>query len=211
MNIVKNHQSDKAHKIVTGKYIPPNKAKAVTKDRQKNALPVGFIHDDVDNPYAEKNANNHAKLDRIKTVRRVSDNPLLLLLTKGLLTQSQFLAGHKYMGAHLICTGQTGQGIDYSRQRVDCSTAPLTLSEKQMHASDIIKFANRELCREGCNEKSENEAVLRVQKVTGECHTVTQYCRHVRGLTSSKSVSKQLGFLRKDLTVLAKYWGYEGL
>lgn len=207
MNIVKNNQSDRVHKIVTGKYIPPNKSKATTTRRKKNALPAGFIHDDVDNPYAEKNTST--KMDQVKTIRRISDNPLLRLLTKGLLTQSQFLAGHKYMGAHLICTGQTGQGIDYSRQRVDCSIAPLTLTEKQMHASDIIKFANRELCRKGCNEKSTNEAVLRVQKITGESHTVTQYCLQVRGLTSSKSVSKQLGFLRKDLTVLAKLWGYE--
>lgn len=209
MSIEKTIQSDRAHKIVTGKYIPPSKSKAITSKRKNNALSKGFIHDDVDNPYAEKNASKHPKIDKIKTIRRVSDNPLLLLLTKGLLTQSQFLAGHKYMGAHLICTGQTGQGIDYSRQRVDCSTAPLTLTEKQMHACDIIKFANRELCRKGCNEKSTNEAVLRVQKITGECHTVTQYCLQVRGLTSSKSVSKQLGFLRKDLTVLAQHWGYE--
>lgn len=203
---------------IEGKYIPPVKG---TKGRHSSAqgrvgkgksgqklrpMPNGgqFIVTEVDSPYGERGK----KPIKEKVARRTSDNPLLLLLSRNSIDQAEFLAGHKYMGAHLVCTGQTGQAIDYSRQRVDCSTAPMTLSEKQMQASDLIRNANRELKSGGVNEKSANEAVLRMQKIAGEGYSVTQYCKNIRGLTSTKSVGKQLGFLRDDLILLAKYWGF---
>lgn len=168
-----------------------------------------FIKTEVDCPYNENANAYHGKQRTERVTRRVSDNPLLQLLSRGKVSQAQYLAGHKYLAAHLVCTGQTGQGIDYSRQRVDCSLAPMTISEKQMHASDLIRNANRELKAEGRNEKSPIEATLRIQKIVGEGHNVTQYCKAVRGLTSNKSISKQLGFLKDDLSVLARLWGFE--
>lgn len=164
-----------------------------------------FIKTDVDSPYNEKGGKQRTE----RVTRRVSDNPLLQLLSRGKISQVQFLAGHKYLAAHLVCTGQTGQGIDYSRQRVDCSLAPMTISEKQMQASDLIRNANRELKVHGRNEKNPLEATLRIQKIAGEGHNVTLYCNKTRGLTSNKSISKQLGFLKEDLSVLAKLWGFE--
>lgn len=168
-----------------------------------------FIKTEVDSPYNENAKTYHGKQRTERVTRRVSDNPLLQLLSRGKISQVQFLAGHKYLAAHLVCTGQTGQGIDYSRQRVDCALAPMTLSEKQMNASDIIRNANRQLKADGRNEKSPLEATIRIQKIAGEGHNVTLYCNKVRGLTSNKSISKQLGFLKDDLSVLAKLWGFE--
>lgn len=161
-----------------------------------------FIETDVDSPYHEAQRTE-------RVTRRVSDNPLLQLLSRGKISQAQFLAGHKYLAAHLVCTGQTGRAIDYSRQRVDCSLTPMSLSERQIYSSDIIRNANRELKVQGRNEKSSIEAILRVQKIAGEGLNVTQYCKLVRSLTSNKSITKQLGFLKDDLSVLAKLWGFE--
>lgn len=181
---------------------------------RKSNTPTGnskrhFIKTDVDCPYSENAKGSHGKQRTERVTRRVSDNPLLQLLSRGKISQAQFLAGHKFLAAHLVCTGQTGQGIDYSRQRVDCSLPPMSISEKQMHASDLIRNANRELKAEGQNEKSPIEAALRIQKIAGEGMNVTQYCKVVRGLTSNKSISKQLGFLKGDLSVLARFWGFE--
>ena len=187
---------------------------ALNQEARRGYTPTGnlksqFIKTEVDCPYNENAKTHNGKKYTERVTRRVSDNPLLQLHSRGKISQAQFLAGHKYLAAHLVCTGQTGQAIDYSRQRVDCSTAPMTLSEKQMHASDLIRNANRELKADGINEKSPMEAILRIQKIAGESLNVTQYCKNVRGLTSNKSISKQLGFLREDLSVLAKLWGFE--
>ena len=183
---------------MVGKYIPQN------PHMRKSA----FSKTEVDNPYAigEQATKSGAK-ERV--YRRTSDNPLLVMYNRGSLNDAQYLAARKYLNAHLICTGQMGQGTDYSRQRVDCSPMPTTLTERQLQASDIIRNANRELMRAGQNEKDRMEAMIRVQKIIGEEWTAAQYCEQVRGLTSSKSVKKQLGFLRDDLTLLAKYWGLE--
>lgn len=180
------------------------------QEARRGSAPIGnkksqFIKTEVDSPYNEKGGKQRTE----RVTRRVSDNPLLQLLSRGKISQAQFLAGHKYLAAHLVCTGQTGQGIDYSRQRVDCSLAPMTLSEKQIHASDIIRNANRELKAEGQNQKSHLEATLRIQKIAGESLNVTQYCKVIRSLTSNKSISKQLSFLKEDLSVLAQLWGFE--
>lgn len=212
----------------TGKYIPPQ-AKPIRLKPNAKRLPKGangFVMVDVEDPYViqksgpKQGAQSGSKsistdgkeksTPTLRVVRRTSDNPLLFLLTCGNITDAQFLAGQKYMGAHLICTGQTGQGIDYSRQRVDCSDAPMSLTEKQLNAQDIIRHANRELKTCGQNLRDANEAILRMQKIAGEGLSVTQYCHSIRGFTSSKSIKRQLGNLREDLSVLAKHWGFEG-
>lgn len=214
-----NNQTARSGKAPTGNPKQATRRSAAPTGNQKQATqrskaPTGnpknhFIKTEVDSPYNENAKTSHGKQRTERVTRRVSDNPLLQLLSRGKISQAEFLAGHKYLAAHLICTGQTGQGIDYSRQRVDCSLAPMSLSEKQMHASDLIRNANRELKAEGKNEKSPIEATLRIQKIAGEGLNVTQYCKLVRGLTSNKSISKQLGFLKDDLSVLAKFWGFE--
>lgn len=198
-----------------GTYTPPTPPSIKLKPSAKK-LPKGthgFVLSHVDDPYAQR-ANQLEKLTpqtpKIRVVQRSSDNPLLELLNRKRIDEVQFLAGHKYMGAYMICLGQTGQGIDYSRQRVDCASAPLTITEKQINAQDIIRNANHALLKFGHNIRCRDEAVTRIKKIAGEGLSVTSYCCSVLGLKSSKSVSKQMTFLRKDLSVLAKHWGFEG-
>lgn len=198
-----------------GTYKPPNSQAIKLKPNAKK-LPKGsqgFVLSHVDDPYALSDVNDQIQSSaksKNRVVQRTSDNPLLELLNRKRINQSQFLAGHKYMGAYLVCIGQTGQGIDYSRQRVDCASAPLTLTEKQINAQDIIRNANQALLKFGQNNRDKNEAVTRIKTIAGEGLTVTQYCISILRLKSSKSISKQMAFLRDDLTVLAKHWGFEG-
>jgi hypothetical protein len=198
-----------------GTYKPPNSQAIKLKPNAKK-LPKGsqgFVLSNVDDPYALSDVNDQIQSSaksKTRVVQRTSDNPLLELLNRKRINQSQFLAGHKYMGAYLVCMGQTGQGIDYSRQRVDCASAPLTLTEKQINAQDVIRNANKALLKFGQNNRDKNEAVTRIKTIAGEGLTVTQYCISILRLKSSKSISKQMAFLRDDLTVLAKHWGFEG-
>ncbi len=198
-----------------GTYKPPNSQAIKLKPNAKK-LPKGsqgFVLSNVDDPYALSDVNDQIQSSaksKNRVVQRTSDNPLLELLNRKRINQSQFLAGHKYMGAYLVCMGQTGQGIDYSRQRVDCASAPLTLTEKQINAQDVIRNANQALLKFGQNNRDKNEAVTRIKTIAGEGMTVTQYCISILWLKSSKSISKQMAFLRDDLTVLAKHWGFEG-
>lgn len=198
-----------------GTYKPPNSQSIKLKPNAKK-LPKGsqgFVLSQVDDPYALSDVSDqHQSIAKPQTrvVQRTSDNPLLELLNRDRIDQAQFLAGHKYMGAYLVCMGQTGQGIDYSRQRVDCASAPLTLTEKQINAQDVIRNANQALLKFGQNNRDKNEAVIRIKSIAGEGLTVTQYCISILRLKSSKSISKQMAFLREDLTVLAKHWGFEG-
>lgn len=198
-----------------GTYKPPNSQAIKLKPNAKK-LPKGsqgFVLSNVDDPYALSDVNDQIQSSaksKNRVVQRTSDNPLLELLNRKRINQSQFLAGHKYMGAYLVCMGQTGQGIDYSRQRVDCASAPLTLTEKQINAQDVIRNANQALLKFGQNNRDKNEAVTRIKTIAGEGLTVTQYCISILRLKSSKSISKQMAFLRDDLTVLAKHWGFEG-
>lgn len=198
-----------------GTYKPPNSQAIKLKPNAKK-LPKGsqgFVLSNVDDPYALSDVNDQIQSSaksKTRVVQRTSDNPLLELLNRKRINQSQFLAGHKYMGAYLVCMGQTGQGIDYSRQRVDCASAPLTLTEKQINAQDVIRNANQALLKFGQNNRDKNEAVTRIKTIAGEGLTVTQYCISILRLKSSKSISKQMAFLRDDLTVLAKHWGFEG-
>lgn len=212
---------------IKGSYVPPKKHSNGTLAR------AAFVQTLVDNPYAIKPdnsrlatgasgaANSQARINTSNTLagsantnisnqervhQRTSDNPLLTMLLRQRIDKAQFLAGQKYQNAHFISTGQTGQGIDYSRQRVDCSLRPTSLAERQLQASDLIGQANQALKLYGVNEKDTLEAVLRVQKIAGEGLNVTQYCRLVRGLKSSKSVSKQMNHLREDLNVLVTLW-----
>lgn len=166
----------------------------------------GFSISEVEDPYVDQPREKQ----KLRVVQRTSDNPLLEMLNRKRIDQAQFLAGYKYMAAYLICTGQTGAGIDYARQRVDYCSPPTTLTEKQINAQDLIRNANQTLLRTGHNQRGEDEAVIRIQKIAGEGLTVTQYCWIVLGLKSSKSISKQMTNLRDDLSVLAKYWGFEG-
>lgn len=190
-----------------GTYKPPKKH----KNRQMSR--TAFIQTEVDNPYSVPPSSPQiSKQDagfkggKERVYRRISDNPLLTMLARKRIDDAQFLAGQKYQNAHLILTGQMGQGMDYSRQRVDCSQMPTSLAERQLQASDVIRHANGHLKLYGMNEKDDMEAVLRVQKIAGEGLSVTQYCQIIRGLKSSKSVSKQMEFLRHDLSALAQYW-----
>ncbi|MEP3196344.1 MAG: hypothetical protein ABJO57_00605 [Lentilitoribacter sp.] len=198
-----------------GTYTPPNPSSIKLKPGAKK-LPKGthgFVLSHVDDPYAQKtNQLDKPSLQtpKIRVVQRSSDNPLLELINRKRIDEAQFLAGHKYMGAYMICLGYTGQGIDYSRQRVDCASAPMTLTEKQINAQDVIRNANRALLKCGHNIRCENEAVTRIKKIAGEGLSVTNYCCSVLGLKSSKSVSKQMIYLREDLSVLAKHWCFEG-
>ncbi|MBO6918904.1 MAG: hypothetical protein JJ858_10780 [Rhizobiaceae bacterium] len=172
----------------------------------------GFILSDVDDPDILKKVTGSDQAlgkQKLRAIQRVSDNALLELLNRKRITQPQFLAGYKYMGAYLVCSGQTGKGIDYARQRVDFASAQLTLTEKQINAQDVIRNANKELAKFGQNQRKDDEAVTRIQKIVGDGFTVTQYCAMILGLKSSKSIAKQMVNLRKDLSVLAKYWGYE--
>lgn len=188
---------------MTGTYVPPKKH---ANSAQKRAA---FIKDTVDNPYAGLPAQGQLR-GKEQVYRRTSDNPLLTMLARQYIDQAQYLASQKYLNAHLISTGQSGIGMDYARQKVDGGGVALTLTERQLQASDIIRAANRELKANGRNDKSPMEAVLRVQKIVGEGLTVTQYCQIIRGVKSSKSVSKQMACLREDLTVLAQMWGLQG-
>ncbi len=196
-----------------GTYKPQNPQSIKHKPGAKK-LPKGsqgFVLSHVDDPYAQKNKqeeNQALQTHKIRVVQRSSDNPLLELLNRKRIDEAQFLAGHKYMSAYMICMGQTGQGIDYSRQRVDCASAPMTLTEKQINAQDMIRNANHALKKCGHNLRCENEAVTRIKKIAGEGLSVTSYCNSELGLKSSKSVSKQMAYLREDLTVLAKHWGF---
>lgn len=198
-----------------GTYKPPNSQSIKLKSNAKK-LPKGsqgFVLSQVDDPYALSDVSDQlltSSKPQTRVVQRTSDNPLLELLNRNRIDQAQFLAGHKYMGAYLVCMGQTGQGIDYSRQRVDCASAPLTLTEKQINAQDVIRNANQALLKFGQNSRDKNEAVTRIKTIAGEGLTVTQYCISILRLRSSKSISKQMAFLRDDLTVLAKHWGFEG-
>jgi hypothetical protein len=198
-----------------GTYKPPNSQSIKLKSNAKK-LPKGsqgFVLSQVDDPYALSDVSDQlltSSKPQTRVVQRTSDNPLLELLNRNRIDQAQFLAGHKYMGAYLVCMGQTGQGIDYSRQRVDCASAPLTLTEKQINAQDVIRNANQALLKFGQNSRDKNEAVTRIKTIAGEGLTVTQYCISILRLKSSKSISKQMAFLRDDLTVLAKHWGFEG-
>ncbi|MEP2978976.1 MAG: hypothetical protein ABJO86_05795 [Lentilitoribacter sp.] len=198
-----------------GTYTPPNPSSIKLKPGPKK-LPKGthgFVLSHVDDPYAQKTSQldkPSLQTPKIRVVQRSSDNPLLELLNRKRIDEAQFLAGHKYMGAYMICLGHTGQGIDYSRQRVDCASAPMTLTEKQINAQDVIRNANRALLKYGHNIRCENEAVTRIKKIAGEGLSVTNYCCSVLGLKSSKSVSKQMIYLREDLSVLAKHWCFEG-
>lgn len=167
---------------------------------------------DLEDPYALNNASraDQAPLkQKLRVVQRTSDDPLLELLNRKRITQAQFLAGYKYMGAYLVCSGQTGNAIDYARQRVDCASPPATLTEKQINAQDLLRNANQELAKYGQNQRNADEAVTRIQKIVGNGFTVTQYCAVILGLKSSKSIAKQMANLRGDLSVLAKYWGFE--
>lgn len=188
---------------MTGTYVPPKKH---VNPAQRRAA---FIKDKVDNPYAGLPAQGQMR-GKEQVYRRTSDNPLLTMMARKYIDQAQYLAAQKYLNAHLISTGQSGIGMDYARQKVDGGGVALTLTERQLQASDIIRAANRELKASGRNDKSPMEAVLRVQKIVGEGLTVTQYCQIIRGVKSSKSVSKQMACLREDLTVLAKMWGLQG-
>lgn len=187
---------------MTGIYSAPKKHPNPAQRR------AAFIQDYVENPYAGLPKKGQAK-GQERVYRRTSDNPLLTLLARQYIDQAQFIAAQKYLNAHLISTGQSGQAMDYTRQRVDGGNAALTLTEKQVQASDVLRQANRELKANGVNEKSPMEAVLRVQKIVGEGFSVTQYCQVIRGLKSSKSVSKQMKCLREDLTVLAQFWNLQ--
>lgn len=181
----------------------------------QNKLPKGvsgFVITQVDDPCTEPKINRKNQTStkpKARVVQRTSDNPLLELRNRKRISEVQFLAGYKYMQAYLVCSGQTGQGIDYSRQRVDFTSAPLTLTEKQINAQDVIRNANRELTTQGHNTRSTNEAVIRMQRIAGDGWSVTQFCHSVLKLKSSKSISKQMGCLRDDLSALAKYWGFE--
>lgn len=198
-----------------GTYKPPN-SQSIKLNPNAKKLPKGsqgFVLSQVDDPYALSDVSDQlltSSKPQTRVVQRTSDNPLLELLNRNRIDQAQFLAGHKYMGAYLVCMGQTGQGIDYSRQRVDCASAPLTLTEKQINAQDVIRNANQALLKFGQNSRDKNEAVTRIKTIAGEGLTVTQYCISILRLKSSKSISKQMAFLRDDLTVLAKHWGFEG-
>ena len=156
-----------------GTYLPPNpqsmKLKPGVKKRPKGVH--GFVFSHVDDPYAQKASHLEKQAPpthKIRVVQRSSDNPLLELFNRKRIDEVQFLAGHKYMGAYIICLGQTGQGIDYSRQCVDCASAPMTLTEKQINAQDIIRNANHALLKFGHNRRCDNEAVTRIQKIAGE-------------------------------------------
>lgn len=173
----------------------------------------GFAIADVEDPYAPSQlgyVGHPPEKQKLRVVQRTSDNPLLEMLNRKRINQAQFLAGYKYMAAYLICSGQAGMGTDYARQRVDYTSSPTTLTEKQINAQDLIRNAKQELKRQGHNQRNAEEAAIRIQKIAGEGLTVTQYCAVVLGLKSSKSVSKQMENLRDDLSVLAKYWGFEG-
>ncbi len=173
------------------------------KSARRSRVPDGFISTEIESPYEHPSGKKFTE----KVYRRVSDNALLWLFSRSKISESQFLAGNKYMNAHVITTGQAGHSIDYSKQRVDTSLSHLTLSEKQMTASDIIRNANRELMVYGVNDKNKIEAVLRMQKIAGEGYSVTDYCKDVWGKNHNKIVSKQLINFKKDLDVLAEYWG----
>lgn len=173
----------------------------------------GFAIVDVEDPYAPSQlgyVDHPPEKQKLRVVQRTSENPLLEMLNRKRINQAQFLAGYKYMAAYLICSGQAGMGTDYARQRVDYTSPPTTLTEKQINAQDLIRNANQELKRQVHNQRNAEEAAIRIQKIAGEGLTVTQYCAVVLGLKSSKSVSKQMENLRDDLSVLAKYWGFEG-
>lgn len=192
------------------------KSQSITLKPGTRKLPQGtqgFVMSYVEDPCALDIASSTDLApvkQKLRVVQRTSDNPLLDLLNRKRITQTQFLAGYKYMGAYLVCSGQTGNAIDYARQRVDCASPPVTLTEKQINAQDLIRNANQELAKYGQNQRSDDEAVTRIQKIVGDGFTVTQYCAVVLSLKSSKSVAKQMANLREDLSILAKYWGFEG-
>lgn len=173
----------------------------------------GFAIADVEDPYASPQLDyidHPPEQQKLRVLQRTSDNPLLQMLNRKRINQAQFLAGYKYMAAYLICSGQAGMGTDYARQRVDYTSPPATLTEKQINAQDLIRNANQELKRRGHNHRNAEEAAIRIQKIAGEGLTVTQYCAVILGLKSSKSISKQMINLRDDLSILAKFWGFEG-